>query len=217
MRRGTYISPLTLGSYTLPLDKRTLVMGIINVTPDSFSGDGVGRRPGRGGGAGMAGCKEEGADILDIGGESTRPGSDPVSEVEEIRRVLPLVERLAGPGGVGLPLSVDTRRSVVAEAALQAGAHIINDITGLRDDPGIARVVAEHGAGLVLMHIKGTPRDMQQDPHYDDLLGEVTAYLREGVEKAVEAGVPRERILGGPRHRFRQDARPQLGATEKAG
>src|SRR5688572_6322706 len=174
---------MRLGPYVLPINERTLVMGIINVTPDSFSGDGLGddleaavRQAWQ--------MQEEGADILDIGGESTRPGSDPVSEEEEIHRVLPLVERLVGPGGVGLPLSVDTRRSAVAEAALRAGAQIINDITGLRDDPGIARVVAKHGAGLVLMHIKGTPRDMQQDPRYDDLLGEVTAYLREGVEKA---------------------------------
>ena len=184
---------LRLGDHILPLGERTLVMGILNVTPDSFSGDSVGddvdaaveqaRR-----------MKAEGADILDVGGQSTRPGSDPVTVEEELRRVLPVVKRLVGPDGVALPISVDTSRAEVAEAALKAGAHIINDITGLRDEPEIAQVVAKHNAALVLMHIQGTPQDMQQNPHYDDLLGEVSAYLRESVMRAVEAGIPRSRI-----------------------
>jgi dihydropteroate synthase len=172
-------------------------MGIINVTPDSFSGDGLG--------ANLEAAQEqawrmksEGADILDIGGESTRPGSEPVSEEEEIRRVLPLVRALAGPDGVGIPISVDTRRAQVAQAALEAGACIINDITGLRDEPRIAEVVARYNAGLVLMHIKGTPRDMQKDPHYNDLLGEVTSYLAAGKARAEEAGIPRSRIWVDP-------------------
>src|SRR5207253_2199677 len=149
---------------------RTLVMGIINVTPDSFSGDALGddveaavsqaRR-----------MQAEGADILDIGGQSTRPGSESVSVEEERHRVLAVVERLVSSEGVPLPLSVDTSRASVARACLEAGAHIINDITGLRDDPELARVVAEHDVGLVLMHIQGTPRTMQRNPHYDDLLG----------------------------------------------
>jgi len=189
----TPLEPLQLGHYTLPIGERTLVTGILNVTPDSFSGDSLGddvdaaiqqaRR-----------MKMEGADILDVGGQSTRPGSDPVPVEEELHRVLPVVERLVGPDGVALPISVDTSRARVAEAALKAGAHIINDITGLRDDPEIADVAARHNAALALMHIKGTPRDMQHNPHYDDLLGEVIAYLREGIEKAVSAGVPRSRI-----------------------
>ena len=191
------LKPLQLGPYTLPLDKRTLVMGIINVTPDSFSGDGL-RDDLEAAVMQARQMKEEGADILDIGGESTRPGSESVTPEEEMRRVLPLISWLAGTDGVGLPLSVDTRRAEVAEAALDAGAHIVNDITGLRDDPDIAQVVARHSAGLVLMHIKGTPRDMQQDPQYANLLGEVIAYLREGVEKALEAGVPHERIWVDP-------------------
>jgi dihydropteroate synthase len=187
------LEPLHLGPHTLPIDERTLVMGILNVTPDSFSGDSLGddvdaaveqaRR-----------MKAEGADILDVGGQSTRPGADPVPIEEELRRVLPVLERLVSSDGVGMPISVDTSRAQVAEAALKAGAHIINDITGLRDEPEIAQVVARRNAALVLMHIQGTPRDMQQHPHYDDLLGEVTAYLRSGVEKAMLAGIPRNRI-----------------------
>jgi dihydropteroate synthase len=177
--------------------ERTLVMGIINMTPDSFSGDALGDDVE----AAVAQAwrmKEEGADILDVGGMSTRPGSDPVPVEEEIRRVLPVIERLAGPQGAGLPISVDTYRAEVARAALDAGALIINDITGLHHDPALARLAAERGAGLVLMHIRGTPKTMQENPHYDDLLGEVTAYLREGVDRAVSCGVNKERIWVDP-------------------
>jgi dihydropteroate synthase len=168
-------------------------MGIINVTPDSFSGDALGDDVE----AAVAQARQmhsEGADILDVGGQSTRPGSDPVTEEEEINRVLPVVRRLVAPEGVPLPVSVDTSRAAVAEEALSAGAHIINDITGLRDEPEIAGVVARHNAGLVLMHIKGTPRTMQQNPHYADLLGEVSAYLRDAAQRAQAAGVARDRI-----------------------
>ena len=189
--------PVQLGPFTLPRGERTLVMGILNITPDSFSGDSLGDDVE----AAMSQARRmhaEGADILDIGGESTRPGSDPVPVEEEIRRVLPVIKRLSAPGGVPLPVSIDTRRAEVARRAVEAGAVIINDITGLRDDPELANVAAETGAGLVLMHIQGTPTTMQQNPHYDDLLGEVTAYLREGVDKAVAAGVNRERIWVDP-------------------
>lgn len=187
--------PLQLGEYLLPIGRRTLVMGIVNVTPDSFSGDALNDDIE----AAVAQARrmaDEGADIIDVGGQSTRPGSEPVPVDEEIRRIVPVVARLAAPGldGVRLPISVDTSRAAVAEAALQAGAHIINDITGLRDEPAIARVAAAHHAALVLMHIKGTPRTMQQNPHYDDLLGEVTAYLRSAAEEALAAGVKKERI-----------------------
>ncbi len=189
--------PLQLGPYTLPVGERTLVMGIINMTPDSFSGDALGDDVE----AAVAQAwrmKEEGADIVDVGGMSTRPGSDPVPVEEEMRRVLPVIERLAGPQGVGLPISVDTYRAEVARAALDAGALIINDITGLHHDPALAELAARYGAGLVLMHIKGTPKTMQQNPHYDDLLGEVMAYLREGVDRAVSCGVNKERIWVDP-------------------
>jgi len=194
---NTTFQPLHLGPYTLPIGQRTVVMGIINVTPDSFSGDALGDDVD----AAVAQARRmqaEGADMLDIGGQSTRPGSDPVPVEEELHRVLPVIERLVAPDGVPLPLSVDTNRASVAEAALQAGAHMINDITGLRDDPDIAGVVAKYNAALVLMHILGTPRTMQQDPHYDDLLGEVKQYLQEGIDKALVAGVKKDRIWVDP-------------------
>jgi dihydropteroate synthase len=139
----------------------------------------------------------EGADILDVGGQSTRPGSDPVPAQEEMRRVVPVIERLVATHRE-LPISIDTNRAEIAEAALRAGARIVNDISGLRDDPEIAVVTARHGAGLVLMHIQGTPRTMQMNPHYDDLLGEVIAYLRAGVELAERSGVPRRQIWVDP-------------------
>jgi dihydropteroate synthase len=172
-------------------------MGIITVTPDSFSGDALGDDV-EAAVAQAHRMKAEGADMLDIGGQSTRPGSDAVPAEEEIRRVLPVIERLAAPDGVPLPLSIDTNRASVAQAALRAGAHMVNDITGLRDDPAIANVVAEHNAGLVLMHIQGTPRTMQQNPHYDNLLAEIKQYLQEGIDKALTAGVKKERIWVDP-------------------
>jgi dihydropteroate synthase len=182
---------------SLPIGRRTLVIGIVNVTPDSFSGDGLGTDVD----AAVTQAwrmAREGADLVDIGGQSTRPGSDPVDAEEELGRVLPVVERLRGGAGVEgifpLPISIDTNRSEVARAALAAGADIINDISGLRDDPAIAHVAAEYAAGLVLMHMQGTPKTMQVNPHYDDLLGEVTAYLQEGIAKALAAGVPRGSI-----------------------
>jgi dihydropteroate synthase len=174
---------------------RTLVMGIINVTPDSFSGDSLGDDVA----AVVAQARRmhaEGADLLDVGGLSTRPGSEPVSPDEELRRVVPVVERLAAE--VPLPISVDTYRATVAEGALRAGAHIVNDITGFREDPAILDVAARHGAAVIAMHIQGRPATMQQHPHYTDLLGEVIAYLRESVAQAVAAGVPRERIWVDP-------------------
>jgi len=181
----------------LPIGRRTLVMGIINVTPDSFSGDGLGDNVDAA--VQQAHRMEyEGADLLDIGGQSTRPGAEPVSEDEELHRVVPVIQSLRGTDSLRLPISIDTNRASVADAAVQAGADIINDISGLRDDPAIAEVAAKHGAGLVLMHIQGTPRNMQQNPHYDNLLEEVIAYLQTGIDKAMQAGVPRERIWVDP-------------------
>src|SRR5438874_10066369 len=135
---------------TLPIGRRTLVMGIINVTPDSFSGDGLGSDVD----AAVAlahRMASEGADLLDIGGQSTRPASEPVPVEEELRRVIPVIERLRSSDAVHLPISIDTNRGPVAEAALDAGADIVNDISGLRDDPSIASIAARHGAGLILM------------------------------------------------------------------
>jgi dihydropteroate synthase len=190
-------SPVTIRGRTLPLGERTLVMGIVNVTPDSFSGDGLGDNT-EAAVAQALRMVEEGADIIDIGGMSTRPGSDPVSLEEELRRVIPVVRKLLVNKSLPAAISVDTIRSEVARSALDAGVHIVNDISGLRDDPAIAAAVAEHEAGLVVMHIQGTPRTMQQDPHYDDLLGEVTSYLRAAVRSAELAGIPRERVWVDP-------------------
>ena len=179
----------------LDLGSRTHVMGVLNVTPDSFSDGGqyidtekalVHARE-------MAAA---GADIIDIGGESTRPGADAISESEELRRIIPLFERLSAE--LAVPLSVDTYKSAVARKALEAGASIVNDISGLRFSPDMARVAADHNASVVIMHIKGTPRNMQQNPVYIDVVGEVMSYLAEGIEIAVSGGVDREKILIDP-------------------
>jgi dihydropteroate synthase len=137
-----------------------------------------------------------GADIIDIGGESTRPGADPVPEDEELRRTIPLIERLAAE--LAVPISIDTYKSSVARKALEAGASIVNDISGLRFSPDMANVAAGYGAAVVIMHIKGTPRNMQQNPVYADVVDEVRGYLEEGVELAVKAGVDRERTMIDP-------------------
>ncbi len=182
-------------NHELKLGEKTLVMGIVNVTPDSFSGDGLGSNVGSALAQGVR-MVEEGADILDIGGESTRPGSEPVSEEEELKRVLPVIEGLAKV--VPVPISIDTYKSSVARKALEKGAAIVNDISGLHTDPEMARVAAEAGAGVVVMHIKGTPRDMQKDPKYADVIGEISDYLMEGIARAEAAGIGRERIIVDP-------------------
>jgi dihydropteroate synthase len=179
----------------IALGEKTLVMGIVNVTPDSFSGDGLGSDVE----AAIAQGKrmvEEGADLLDIGGESTRPGSAPVSEEEELRRVLPVIEGLAE--AVRVPLSVDTYKSAVARAGLAAGASIVNDISGLHHDQEMAKVAAEAGAAVILMHIQGTPRDMQKDPKYADVIAEISDYLADGIATAEAAGLTREQIVVDP-------------------
>jgi len=179
----------------IALGEKTLVMGIVNVTPDSFSGDGLGSDVQ----AAIAQGKrmvEEGADLLDIGGESTRPGSEPVSEDDELGRVLPVIEGLAAT--VNLPISVDTYKSAVALAALAAGASIVNDISGLHHDQEMAKVAAEAGAAVILMHIQGTPRDMQKDPKYADVIGEISGYLAEGIATAEAAGLTREQLVVDP-------------------
>jgi dihydropteroate synthase len=182
------------GDVTIECGERTLVMGILNVTPDSFSDGGrfFGERAAIDRGVEMV---EEGADIVDVGGESTRPGSDPVPLEEELRRTVPIVERLAA--SVPVPISIDTRKPEVAAAALDAGATIVNDISGARD-PGMFEVVKRAGAGMVLMHMKGEPKSMQEAPHYDDVVAEVKEYLRERIEAAEFAGVDPERLAIDP-------------------
>jgi dihydropteroate synthase len=177
----------------LPAD-RPLVMGIVNVTPDSFSGDGLAGSPEAAVALGRS-MLEAGADLLDIGGESTRPGADPVPPEEEMRRVLPVVSALAPAA----PVSIDTRNAATMRAALDAGARIVNDISALRHDPAAAAAVAERGAPVVLMHMLGLDsREMQRDPRYDDAALAVAEFLRDRVEAAERAGIPRDRIAVDP-------------------
>jgi dihydropteroate synthase len=179
----------------LEIGRRTLVMGILNVTPDSFSDGGAFLEPD----AAVERAKRmlaEGADLVDIGGESTRPGADPVPVEEEVRRVVPVVARVVREtGGV---VSVDTRKARVAEEALAAGAEIVNDVSALRDDPRMADVVARMGCGVVLMHMQGDPKTMQRDPRYGDVVADVTAFLRERGRAAFHAGVLDEAIVYDP-------------------
>lgn len=171
--------------------QRTLVMGVLNVTPDSFYDGGRYTRV-EAAVAHALQMAEEGADILDIGGESTRPGSQPVSEEEELRRVMPVIEAIRQR--VDIPLSIDTTKSRVAQMALQAGVCLVNDISGLGFDPRMAEVVAQHGALCCIMHIQGTPQTMQINPHYDDVIREICDYFEERIALAQQAGIPRERI-----------------------
>jgi dihydropteroate synthase len=178
------LSPIVCRDYTLRFEK-TLIMGILNVTPDSFSDGGLftdidtavayGKR-----------MISDGADLIDIGGESSRPGSAPVSEKEELERVLPLVRRLLDE--VSVPISIDTYKPPVADACLKAGAHLINDITGLTN-PEMRKVVAKYNAPVVLMHMKGTPKTMQQNPVYQDVLSEIKAFFHEKINTAHKTGI----------------------------
>ena len=175
----------------------TRIMGIVNVTPDSFSDGGSYLDPNRAIGHGGE-LVMDGADILDVGGESTRPGAPAVGAEEELARVAPVVTALAGPGGPGVPVSIDTSKRAVAEAALDAGAAIVNDVTALRAEPELAELCGERGCDVVLMHMLGTPRTMQEDPRYDDVVDDVRAFLEERAEFAVAAGVDRKRIWVDP-------------------
>ncbi len=186
---------LKLGSKTLLLGERTLLMGVLNVTPDSFSDGGLYLEPQRAVDRALE-IERQGADLLDIGGESTRPGSDATSIEEELRRVLPVLEGLRR--SLKIPISIDTRRAEVAQAALAAGAEIINDISGLKSDPRIAQVAARHKAPLILMHIRGEPKTMQKLPFARDVLKDVASGLRAAAARAIKAGVSRNRILLDP-------------------
>jgi dihydropteroate synthase len=171
---------------SLDLTHRALLMGIVNVTPDSFSDGGSFLDP-------LAACKqglklvEEGADILDIGGESTRPGSHSVPLEEEIQRVIPVIEKLRRE--TKALISIDTNKAPVAQAAMDAGADIINDITGLRGDANMTSVVSQSGAGVIIMHMKGTPRTMQDAPAYQDIMSEIGDFFRQSVALALSSGI----------------------------
>jgi hypothetical protein len=185
------------------------ILGVLNVTPDSFSDGGRFLDPVRAVEHGLL-LESEGADVLDVGGESTRPGSRPVPASEELARVLPVIAGLAKRSRAAL--SIDTTKSEVARAALDAGATIVNDVSAGRFDPPILALAAERGATLVLMHMLGTPRDMQDDPRYDDVVTEVRAFLRERAAAAERAGASPRTDLDRPGDRVREDARAQPGA-----
>ena len=189
-----YTVPLP-GGRRLPLGPRTLVMGIINVTPDSFSDGGVALDPAVAIETGVR-MVADGADILDVGGESTRPGALPLAEAEERRRVLPVIEGLAAR--VPVPLSVDTYKAAIADAALERGASIVNDISGLRYEPELAQVVARRRGALVLMHTRGRSRDMYEGANYHDVVDEVFDELRESIAFALAAGVNSAGIIVDP-------------------
>jgi dihydropteroate synthase len=172
---------------------RPSVMGVVNVTPDSFSDGGVNLDP-EDAAASARRMIAEGAAIVDLGGESTRPGASPVTLDEELQRVEPVLERLAGE----VPLSIDTTRAEVARRALAHGAELVNDVTALRADPDLAGVVAGEGSYVCLMHMQGEPRTMQADPRYDDVASEVAAFLEERLRFAVDAGIAEERICLDP-------------------
>jgi dihydropteroate synthase len=178
------------------VDARILIMGILNVTPDSFSDGGRYLDP-QAAAEHAAAMQEEGADLLDIGAESSRPGSDPIPEEEELRRLMPVLQAVCGR--IRIPVSVDTTKAAVARRALDAGAALVNDISALRRDPFLmSRVVAESGAGVVLMHMQGVPKTMQQRGDYRDVVGEVHQFLAERMQVAMDAGIRPEQILLDP-------------------
>jgi dihydropteroate synthase len=192
--RRSYTIPLPSGR-VLELGSRCLVMGILNVTPDSFAEP----SPRRDASAAVALALEmeaAGADLIDIGGESTRPGAEPVSADEELARVLPVLTALRGR--LRVPISIDTYKADVARAAVAAGAALVNDVSGLRVEPGLAREVAASGAALVLMHSRGRAKTMNAEAVYGDLMAEVSSELRDSLRSAVDAGVPIERMIVDP-------------------
>jgi dihydropteroate synthase len=180
---------------TFALGEKTLVMGVLNVTPDSFSDGGLYSEKEKAVARGLK-MVEEGADFIDIGGESTRPGSKPLPLEEELRRVLPVIESLVRETDV--PISIDTYKSAVAGKAIQAGAQLINDISGLHFDPDLAEVAAKEEVPVILMHLRGTPETMQSNIHYDSLFSEILRSLKESIERAERAGVDSDRIIVDP-------------------
>jgi dihydropteroate synthase len=186
---------LAWDSHRLDLDRRTCIMGVLNVTPDSFSDGGdfftvddavtQGYR-----------LYKDGADVLDIGGESTRPFSDAVSAEEEIQRVVPVIERLSKR--ISIPISIDTTKAEVAESAIKAGASMINDISSLRFDPKLADVAADYGVPVILMHMLGNPKNMQVEPKYDDLIGQIKAFFENAIDLAEQKGISKSKVIIDP-------------------
>ena len=186
---------LNVSDYTFDFNQRTYIMGILNVTPDSFSDGGkyfdedkAVRR--------AIQMVEDGADIIDIGGESTRPGAEPVTIEEELRRTVPVIKSVVKH--VRIPISIDTYKSEVARRALDAGAAMINDISGLNFDPEMARVAAQSGVPVIIMHIKGEPKNMQRNPVYHALIPEICEYLQDGIKRSVDTGISADKIIIDP-------------------
>lgn len=186
---------LAWSNFSLDFSKKTYIMGILNVTPDSFSDGGLYFSEKKAIEHALR-LVEEGADIIDVGGESTRPGSEPVSPEEEIRRTIPVIRALSKE--IRVPISIDTYKAEVARRALDAGATMVNDISGLRFDPDMPAVVAEYGVPVVIMHIKGRPKDMQQNPVYEALIPEIMDYLRISIRLAIKFGIKEDRIIIDP-------------------
>jgi dihydropteroate synthase len=187
------------------------LMGIVNVTPDSFSDGGTILDPARAADHAVQ-LLADGADIIDIGGESTRPGATPTSDEEELTRIIPVIERIVRT--TAAVISVDTRRSAVARRALDAGAVIVNDVSGLSFDPAMPSVCARSGAGIICMHMQGTPQTMQLDPQYADVVGEITAYLAGRLDALEQAGIPRERVVVDPGIGFGKTAAHNLSILQ---
>jgi dihydropteroate synthase len=192
---------------TFTLGKQTLLMGVLNITPDSFSDGGLFFDKEKAIARGLK-MVEEGADFIDIGGESTRPGSKPLELDEELRRVIPVIEFVAKE--VDAPISIDTYKSVVAKKAIEAGAQIINDISGLHFDPSLSQVAAKEDVPLVLMHIRGNPETMQKNIHYESLFSEIIQYLKDSIQRAESAGVDPEQIIVDPGIGFGKTAEDNL-------
>ena len=205
--------PLQCPHGEIPIGQRTLVMGIINMTPDSFGGDGL-----SGSAQAALGQAEEfvagGADIIDIGGESTRPGSAAATVQEELDRVLPALEAIRA--AVDVPISIDTNKAEVAREALDAGADIINDVYALRRE-AMLELAAASGMPVILMHMQGTPGDMQQKPSYEDVVGEICDFLAERIATAVDAGVPEEQIIIDPGFGFGKTVSHNLEIVRRLG
>jgi dihydropteroate synthase len=201
-------------SRSLVLGERPLVMGILNVTPDSF-GERVALRDSSAAVDAAFRMEADGADVIDLGGESTRPGAAPVPADEEIARVLPVLRALAGR--LRIPLSIDTYKAAVARVALDEGAAIVNDVSGLRYEPGLADVAAGASAAMVLMHMRGRSRAMYDFAHYDDLVGDVVREVRESIDVAQRAGVPADGIIVDPGIGFAKRAADSYGVLARLG
>jgi dihydropteroate synthase len=186
---------LTWRNFSFDFSKKTYIMGVLNITPDSFSDGGIYFDKSSAIERAYQ-LVEEGADIIDIGGESTRPGSEPISIQEELRRTIPVIESIAEK--IKIPISIDTYKSEVAKSALDAGASMVNDISGLRFDPKMPYVVSEYKVPVVIMHIKGPPKDMQVNPVYEALIPEIMDYFRIGIKIATGAGISEDKIIIDP-------------------